>query len=307
MIVSLRNWCYDSGYFSVYQPPVKTICVGNLSVGGTGKSPMIEYLIRQFSTSYNIAVLSRGYKRKTKGCVEVQPTMTVAEVGDEPLQFKKKFNDIKVFVEANRTYGIKTILNTYPEVNLILLDDAFQHRKVKAHHNILLTTFSKPYFKDYILPVGWLRESRLGAKRAQSIVVTKCPDDLGESTKAKYISRIQPTPNQQVLFSKIQYSNNIYTTDKHIELKDFDNFYLITGIANPKPMLDFLKQQHKNFEHLDYPDHHNFTTKDLAKINALKKPILTTEKDFMRLANKVESKIYYLPIEVELDGELKFF
>ncbi len=305
IIVSLRNWCYDAGYFKSYEPPVKTICVGNLSVGGTGKSPMIEYLIRRYSNEYKIAVLSRGYKRKTKGCVEVQPTMTVAEVGDEPLQFKKKFNDTKVFVEADRTKGIKTILQTYPETNLILLDDAFQHRKVKAHHYILLTTYKSPYFKDYILPVGWLRESRSGAKRAQTIVVTKCPEHLSNEEKNNCIQHIKPKKRQKVLFSKIEYSDKVYAKNQSVYLKDFDNFYLITGIANPKPVLKFLNEKQKSFEHFNFPDHHNFTTKEIAKFNGLKQPILTTEKDFMRLSDKVRNEIFYLPIKVILDKEIE--
>ena len=306
-ITSIRNWCFDVGYFNSYIPPVKTICVGNLSVGGTGKSPMIEYLIRQYSKTHTIAVLSRGYKRKTKVCVEVLPDMPVEQVGDEPLQFKRKFEEIKVFVEANRKEGIKTILNTYPETNLILLDDAYQHRKVKAHKYILLTTYQNPYFRDFILPVGWLRESRSGAKRADVIIVTKCPDTLNPGNKKEYINHINPTKNQQVLYSKIKYSNHIHSTQKTVKLSEFDDFYLVTGIAKPKPMLDFLKRKNKTFKHLAYPDHHNFTKEELSKLRALEKPILTTEKDFMRLSGNLKEDLYYLPIEVELDKKIVKF
>ena len=300
-IVWIRNWCYDTGIFKSYIPPVKTITVGNLSIGGTGKSPMIEYLIDKYSKSNNIVVLSRGYKRKTKGCIEVEQQMAAEEVGDEPLQFKRKFNDIKVFVEANRVEGIKTILNIYPKTDLVLLDDAYQHRKVKAHKYILLTTFQNPYFNDFLLPMGWLRESRTGAKRADVIIVTKSPISLNETTKKEYISKIKPRSNQQVLFSSINYSETIYSIGNQLKLEDFDDFYLVTGIANPRPLLDFFKDQNKSFKHLAYPDHHNFRPEELSKLNGLDKPILTTEKDFMRLSNKVTAQIYYLPIEVNLD------
>jgi len=303
-LTSIRNWCFDAGYLKSYTPPVTTICVGNLSVGGTGKSPMIEYLIRQYSKTNTIAVLSRGYKRKTKNCLEVLPEMSVEEVGDEPLQFKRKFGEINVFVDANRKEGIKTILETYPDTNLILLDDAYQHRKVKAHKYILLTTYQNPFFRDFILPVGWLREARSGVKRADVIIVTKCPDLLEADKKKYYINRITPTKDQQVLFSKIKYSETIYTAQKSLKLSELDNFKVVTGIANPKPMLDFLTRKHKTFTHLAYPDHHNFTSEELSKLNALRKPILTTEKDFMRLSGKVKVELFYLPIEVELDKNI---
>lgn len=303
-ITSIRNWCFDAGYFASYIPPVKTIAVGNLSVGGTGKSPMIEHLIKTYSRSHRIAVLSRGYKRKSKGCVEVLPAMTAEDVGDEPLQFKRKFDKVKVFVDANRREGIKTILHAYPKTDLILLDDAFQHRKVKADKYILLTTFQNPYFKDFILPVGWLREARTGARRADVIIVTKCPDDLTEDTKNTYIKHINPEKHQQVLFSKIKYADEIRSADRSLELTELNDFYLITGIANPKPMVDHLKGRHKSFEHKAYPDHHNFSNDELLKLNALEKPILTTEKDFMRLHGKVNRELFYLPIEVELDADI---
>ena len=251
-----------------------------------------------------LVIILRGYKRKTKGCIEVEQHMSAEEVGDEPLQFKRKFDNIKVFVEAKRVVGIKTLLKKYPETDLILLDDAYQHRKVKAHKYILLTTFQDPYFKDFILPVGWLRESRDGAKRADVIIVTKSPMSLSDVIKKEYISKIKPRSNQQVLFSTIKYSEMIYSTEDELKLGDFDDFYLVTGIANPKPMLEFLKTENKLFKHFAYPDHHNFTTEELSKLNSLDKPILTTEKDYMRLSDKVTVEIYYLPIKVDLDGDI---
>jgi tetraacyldisaccharide 4'-kinase len=231
--------------------------------------------------------------------------MKAEEVGDEPLQFKKKFRAIKVFVDANRREGIKKIIDKYPKTDLILLDDAFQQRKVKAHKFILLTTYQNPYFKDFILPVGWLRESRKGAKRADTIIITKCPKGLMEETKTEYLKNINPLKNQQVLFSKIKYSEYIYTKLQSQKLSDLDNFILITGIADPKPLLDFLKKQNKNFEHKAYPDHHNFSDAEIKNISKLKRPILTTEKDFVRLSGKVDCELYYLPIEVDLDGHIE--
>ena len=304
LVTSIRNELYDIGLFESYTFDVKVICVGNLSVGGTGKSPMIEYLIKSYKNEYHIAVLSRGYKRKTKGFVEVQSNMTADEVGDEPLQFKRKFESIHVFVDADRKNGIEQIQKQYPNINLVLLDDAFQHRRVNADINILLTTYNKPFYMDSVLPFGRLRESRKGKQRADVIILTKCPNTLSEDEKSKIISKIKPKPNQQVLFSNIKYSDQVYSQKKHLDFTDFDNFYLITGIANPKPLLNHLKLHHKSFEHLNFNDHHQFTSKEINYFKSLSKPILTTEKDFTRLVDVLDKEIFYLPIEVELDKNL---
>lgn len=305
IITSIRNFFYDKGIFKSYAFQTKTICVGNLSVGGTGKSPMIEYLIKQYRYDYKIAVLSRGYGRATTGFIEVQAEMTAKEVGDEPLQFKRKFNDINVFVDGDRKNGIQQIEEIYPVIEIILLDDAYQHRRVKADVNILLTTYAKPFYKDFILPVGRLRESIEGKKRADVIIITKCPDELSSDEKKEIKLSVKADKHQNILFSNITYNDKIYNETTSISLKNFDDFYLVTGIANPKPLVKYLSDKQKEFKHLAYPDHHNFKPKEIERLKSLKKPILTTEKDFTRLHEYLQQNIYYISIEVQLDKDLK--
>ena len=209
-ITSLRNTLYDLGVIKSVSYDFPVICVGNLSVGGTGKTPMIEYLIHLLKDDFKVATLSRGYKRKTKGFILADTFSTAQTLGDEPFQFYNKFkNDILVAVDTDRKNAIKELmqLDSLPEV--VLLDDAFQHRKVKAGFNILLTTYSNPYFNDFVLPTGNLREPRNGAKRANVIIVTKCPSHLSETEKSKFLKAIDPEENQYVFFSSIDYSNEI--------------------------------------------------------------------------------------------------
>lgn len=304
VILNTRNWFYDTGIFKSYTFKPTIICVGNLSVGGTGKSPMIEHLIKSFGNKSQVAVLSRGYKRKTKGFIEVKSNMAANEVGDEPLQFKRKFDSVGIFVDADRKHGIENILALYPKTQIILLDDAFQHRRVKADINILLTTFSHPYYNDFILPVGRLRESRLGAKRADIVIMTKCPKTLKDTEKQHIKSQLNQIKTKSILFSHIEYSEILKSSKSEINFNAFDDFYLITGIANPKPLLQFLNENNKTFQHLNYPDHHQFSSKELAEIEKLPKPILTTEKDFTRLTDVINRELFYIPIEVKLDKDL---
>lgn len=304
VITSLRNLFYDLAIFKYASYNAKVICVGNLSVGGTGKSPMIEYLIQNLKYEYTVAVLSRGYKRKTKGYKEVKVNHTAEEVGDEPLQFKRKFPDQTICVDADRRNGITNITKKYPKTNIVLLDDAFQHRKVKADFNILLTTYDKPYFKDNLLPMGRLRESRAGAKRADVIIITKCPESLTESQKLKIRNQIELLPNQKLGFSSIKYSENLKNDSSEVPLSSFDNFILITGIAKPKPLIDFLNDNQKTYKHFAYPDHYHFSEKDIEKFKKFDEPILTTEKDYVRLREAGIEHLHYLPISIEVDINL---
>ncbi|MEM0518536.1 tetraacyldisaccharide 4'-kinase [Aequorivita flava] len=298
-ITALRNWLYDSGWLKSKAYNLPVICVGNLTTGGTGKSPMIELLVSYLKKEKNVAVLSRGYKRNTSGYFEVQLNSTVEEVGDEPLQFKKKFPEITVAVCEDRQTGIEKLQKT---ASVILLDDAFQHRKVAASLNILLTPFHNLYVNDCMLPTGNLREPKFGAKRADIIVVTKCPDYMSDDTIATTKRKLNPKPNQAVYFSKIGYASIIKNTTQQKPLTYLKNrpFLLVTGIANPKPLVAFLKEEGLVFKESRFADHHNFTE---AEINNLKNEaiILTTEKDFMRLGSIANStEIYYLPITTVL-------
>ncbi|MDG1729990.1 MAG: tetraacyldisaccharide 4'-kinase [Algibacter sp.] len=305
LVTWFRNKLYDLGVKKSTSYDFPVICVGNLSVGGTGKTPMIEYLIRILKDNYKVATLSRGYKRKTEGFQLANAKASAETIGDEPFQFYSKFkNEILVAVDSDRRNGIEHLQQYNPDV--VLLDDAYQHRSVKAGFNILLTTYANPYFKDVVLPTGDLREPRSGANRADIIVVTKCPKVLNESEKHTIIKRIKPKNTQYVFFSSIAYSETLFSAVKTKTLHDLKSFTLVTGIANATPLLDFLKDKNLNFEHLNFNDHHMFSKQDITALEK-KELIVTTEKDFMRLKHydSLKDKLYYLPITVNIDDILK--
>ena len=296
LVVYLRNLCYDFKFFksNVFKTP--TICIGNLSVGGTGKTPMIIYLIELLQHDYKIAVLSRGYKRKTKGFLLATENVTVQDLGDEPYQIYTKYTNISLAVDSDRSNGIK-ILERIVKPDLILLDDAFQHRKVRPSLSILLTTFSKPYYNDWYLPTGDLRDSIKESARAAIIIITKCPENSSKNEHDQIIKQIKPKAYQKVLFSKISYSNLLIGEDKEmtlIDLKEKD-FSLVTGIANPKPLVDYLKSKNLTFKHYNYPDHYFFKENDFTKFSK-HELIITTEKDYTKLKGKLDN-IMYLEIK----------
>lgn len=298
-IMSLRNYFYDQGWFKSTQFDIPVICVGNLSVGGTGKSPMIEYLIELLQKEYRVAVLSRGYGRNTKGFRLVSVESTSEEVGDEPLQFKQKFPEITVAVCEERTVGIPKLL---PNAEVILLDDAFQHRKVKASWYLMLTPYHDLFMHDYMLPTGNLREPRSGAARADIILVTKCPERVPYATLQKIEFEMPIRDHQKLYFSKISYDDTIYgvsETQPLSYLKD-KPFTLVTGIANPTPLVEFLTKNEFNFQHQNFKDHHNFTSEEIKQLKK-NELILTTEKDYMRLYPKLgKFALYYLPIKTKI-------
>lgn len=298
-ITALRNFLYNTGILKSKSYDLPVICVGNLSTGGTGKSPMIELLISFLKDTHKIAVLSRGYKRKTSGYREVLTESTAEEVGDEPLQFKRKFPQITVAVCEDRQAGIERL---QAMADVVLLDDAFQHRKVSASLNLLLTAFDALYIQDHVLPTGNLREPRRGARRADLIVVTKCPENLAGSTMEAIKRKLAPTPHQKIYFSKIGYAAEIRnnTARKPLSYLKTRPFLLVTGIANPKPLVLFLWEQGFDFEQKVFPDHHNFTDTEIGALQT-HPLLLTTEKDFMRLqALSGTTEIYYLPIRTEI-------
>ncbi|WP_298554975.1 tetraacyldisaccharide 4'-kinase [uncultured Algibacter sp.] len=306
LITCFRNKLYDSGIKKSTSYNLPVVCVGNLSVGGTGKTPLIEYLIKVLKEDYKVATLSRGYKRKTEGYQLADNNASAESIGDEPFQFYSKFkDDILVAVDSDRRNGIQNLQKENPDV--VLLDDAYQHRKVQAGFNILLTTYSNPYFKDIVLPTGNLREPRHGANRAHVIMVTKCPKTLSKIEKAEIIKHIKPEKHQHVFFSSIAYSETLFSAEKTNKINNLKSFVLVTGIANAKPLVNFLKDKNLNFEHLNFKDHHNFTKADINNLER-KDLIVTTEKDFMRLKqyDSLRDKLYYLPITVKIDNESKF-
>ncbi|MDC7998547.1 tetraacyldisaccharide 4'-kinase [Gilvibacter sediminis] len=302
-VTAARNLLYDKGVFTSEAYDIPVICVGNLTVGGTGKSPMIEYLIRLLKDDFKVAVLSRGYKRSTSGFLYVESSHTSKEVGDEPLQFKTKYPGITVAVCADRREGIEKLK---PKAEVILLDDAFQHRRVKAGYTILLTTFEQPFLDDQLLPAGDLRESKAGAKRADAVVITKIPEKVAHAKVQELEFRLREFTGKSVYKTKIAYGRLI-KNDAGAESIDYlkdKPFTLVTGIANPEPLVNFLRDEGCNFDLQRYPDHHEFTS---AQINLIEKRelVITTEKDYMRLRDKINKKaLYYLPIETAfLDRE----
>ena len=298
-----RNKLYDLGWKKGKSYSFPIICVGNLSVGGTGKSPMIEYLVRLLKTDYKVATLSRGYKRKTLGFKLADLNDSAKTIGDEPFQFYNKFgSDVLVAVDANRQHGIENLRNLTNKPDIILLDDAFQHRKVQAGFNILLTAYNDLYCNDFVLPTGNLREPKNGAKRADIIVVTKCPENISIQQKEQIKIELQPEANQLVVFSSIIYSKEVFLAEKSLKLTQLKSFTLVTGIANPKPLLEYLQGLNLEFEHISFKDHHSFSEKEIAELAVLD-CILTTEKDYMRLKDEIvlKNNLFYLPIEIIMD------
>lgn len=307
LIVFVRNKMFDKNILSSKSYPFPVICIGNLSVGGTGKSPMVEYLINLLKSEHKIATLSRGYKRTTKGFRLLSGNETTSEVGDEPLQFKTKFPEIMVSVDEDRQDGIAKLrdLKTPPEI--ILLDDAFQHRKVTAGLNILLSSYGDLYIDDFILPTGNLREPRSGAKRSDIIVVTKCPPTISLEEQEEIRGKLKLDKNQSLYFSTIMYNEKVLNAFSSKELINLGSFTLVTGIANPRPLVEFLKKLKLNFKHLAFPDHHHFTNSELDVLQQ-HKTIVTTEKDYMRLKNELPvDQLFYLSIGTEIIGGSKAF
>jgi tetraacyldisaccharide 4'-kinase len=298
LITSIRNFLYDKGILKSYSFDIPIIAVGNLSVGGTGKTPQIEYLIRLLSPNYKVAVLSRGYKRKSEGFILADEKATAEILGDEPFQMFQKFSEVQFAVDANRRNGISNLLAQKEKPQVILLDDAFQHRKVKAGFYIMLTSYGDLFCDDYMLPTGNLRESRNGAKRADVIIVTKCSSNISEAEQIAIKEKIGL--DKMTLFSYINYDEKVYGIDGEITIDEIKlkNKLLLAGIANPTPFFNFLKTENDTL--LTYPDHHHFTENDIATINenANGRIIITTEKDFVRLKNHLSiPSLYYLPIK----------
>ncbi|MFT3680482.1 MAG: tetraacyldisaccharide 4'-kinase [Ferruginibacter sp.] len=304
-VIWVRNWLYDKNYLKPASFNFPIICVGNLAVGGTGKTPMAEYLIRLLKDEFKTATISRGYKRKTKGYGLADENTSALDIGDEPMQFHKKFPDISVAVGEERLVAIPQLLQDKPETNVIILDDAFQHRAVKAGLNILLTECDDLYTRDFLLPAGDLRDNRKSAARADIIVVTKCRHSITEEKKADIIKELAPLPHQAIYFTEIIYARPYHLFTKlPASMSNSTDVLLVTGIANPKPLKDFLTHHVHTYDMLRYPDHHIFDSDDLKDIKkqfektaSSDKIILTTEKDGVRL-QKFEAELSGLPIYV---------
>jgi tetraacyldisaccharide 4'-kinase len=311
IVGAIRNFLFDKNILKSQSFDMPVISVGNLSFGGTGKTPQVEYLIRLLYGSFRIATLSRGYMRKSKGFAEGHTNSNCAEIGDEPLQYKTKFPEIVVAVCEDRCEGVKKIMKLDNNINCILLDDAFQHRSIRAGLHILLTEYSKLYYNDFVVPSGTLREFRRGARRADIILITKCPKNISEEKRKQIIGKIRPLEHQQIFFSFIEYSQ-CTEFGNHAVTKSFDkntSVLLFTGIANTTSLEEFLWENKFETKVMKFPDHHQYSSDDLHKVResfnniaSANKVIITTEKDAVRIESQElkeilkELPVYYIPI-----------
>lgn len=307
-IIALRNILFDKGILNTQTPKIPNVGVGNLSVGGTGKSVVIDYIISIFKEQYSLVLISRGYKRKTKGVIVANSNSTAYEIGDEPYQFLSKHN-VGIIVSEKRERALKVISEFKKLPDIILFDDIMQHRFITPQCLIVTTTYSEPFFRDNLLPVGRLRESPKQIKRAQIILINKCPDNISIKDQTLFIDKIKPLACDRVYFTTIAYENSVKNKLKSINLNSIKNsFLLITGIANPKYLVDYLNKKGLDFLHLKYPNHHNFKENEIKEIRRQQKgrKIITTEKDFGRLENYFTSnELFFIPIKLKFIGEGK--
>lgn len=322
--VLARNWMFDKGILKSKSYQIPVLSVGNLTVGGTGKTPHIEYLIRLLGEQFRVATLSRGYRRKSRGFVLADSETEMWKIGDEPMQMHCKYPEVQVAVDENRCEGIEQLLalkseKGRPSVDVVLLDDAYQHRYVKPGLQILLTDYRRPIYEDALLPVGRLREPLRGMERADIIIVTKCPwEQFKESDALRIRSRLKPAAHQELYFTAMRYGMmKSFIGDGQCDysaMSEVDNVLLVTGIANPQPLIEHLKKYTGALHTLIFADHHNFSHKDISRINeqfsslgqnGRKVMLVTTEKDAVRLreqgkslSDDLKKNSYVCPIEI---------
>lgn len=318
----VRNFMFDRGIIKSQEFPIPIICVGNLTVGGTGKTPHVEYILGIIGNKTETAVVSRGYRRKTKGMIIATPQSSADEIGDEPFQIKTRFSEVRLVADANRIEAIEYLLQKEikPAVNTIVLDDAFQHRYVKAGMNIMLSDYSRPVYDDRLLPAGLLRESFSQRRRANVVIVTKCPANLSVEERKSISKKLSLLPHQQLFFSTMVYGTpyNIFTQEEKPMRELAVNkrrIVAMAGIANPAPFFNEIEKYGCPVVRKPFPDHHNFSKEDLegfkAFVSSPDTAIITTEKDAARLQSfkklwneEQKARIYALPIKVEfLFGE----
>jgi tetraacyldisaccharide 4'-kinase len=304
VIVWVKNKLFDYQILKSTKPSIYTINVGNLAVGGTGKTPMVEYLVSLFQNEYSAAILSRGYGRKTKGFFQANASSNANNIGDEPFQYSQKFGDkINVFVGENRVEAYKKIIKIEPKTKLLLLDDAFQHRKISAHLNIILTDYNNLIYNDLLLPIGRLREPISSLKRANILIITKCPASLpeNEANKIESVFRENLPSDLPIFFTTIQYEKPFQFNGKLSEMSN--EIIIATGLANSKPFQEYCKKNWSVKKHFEFADHYDYKTSDIENITsqlAENESLLVTEKDFVKLNGMLPESIsaFYLPIKV---------
>ena len=316
-IIKLRNSLFNHGILKATKHNIPIICIGNLSVGGSGKTPHTNYIAKLLSKKYKIAILSRGYGRKSSGFNYVNLDSNPILIGDEPLQLKLNNPNCIVAVNNDRNKGVKKILNDKPNTNIVLLDDGFQHRKIQASLNIITTPFYKPFINDKLLPLGRLREPASEAKRSDIILITNTPYNINDYEKKKLKEKLNLKTHQTIYFSSITYEK-YKCINNNTELKNENEYTitLVTGIANSNPLKHYLEEKGRKVNLIKFPDHHNYKLKDIKKIllihnneKSSKKLILTTEKDATKLRRflpNFSQKIYYIAIKVKIDKNQKF-
>ncbi len=312
----LRNQLYNKGIFHSEKSPVFSVCVGNLALGGTGKTPMTEYLINLYqSNNVKLAVLSRGYKRKTEGFLMANENSNSDDLGDEAFQIHMKFPDVKIFVDEKRVPGVKRIYGENPEIEMVLLDDAFQHREISANRNILITRYDKLYTSDFYIPAGTLRDHIIRADNADVVVVSNCPENLNVSLKNEVTGKLKLKNNQKLFFSGLHYEK-AYELFNREQAVEFIECVVVTGIANSDRFINHIEKEYKLKKHFKYADHYNFTSENvnswLSKISELNEAcIITTEKDASRLLKYKDllkdTLVLVIPIKVHFYGDEKRF
>ena len=317
-IIASRNLLFDYGIFKSQSYRMPIICVGNLSLGGTGKTPHTQYIVNLLKKNYKVAILSRGYGRKTSSLQYVETTSSSSQVGDEPLQLKRNNPNCIVVTEKNRNKGVKQILIDFPKTDVILLDDGYQHRWIKAGLNILISSYTSPYYNDYLMPFGRLREYKKGAERANAIIFSKTPNNINATEKASMTKKLQLTAHQKSYFSHINYCDwKCIRTNRVFISKEKQSIILVSGIANCNPLIEHLTLEGHTVNHIKFTDHHNYNKKDITNIlskynkdNRTKKLILTTEKDATKLRSFEDefgsADVYYIPIEIDFEEKERF-
>jgi tetraacyldisaccharide 4'-kinase len=319
LITGLRNFLYDTGLFHSKEFDLPVICVGNITVGGTGKTPHTEYIAGLLRRDFKVATLSRGYKRETSDFRIASSSSPVSEIGDEPIQIFRKFPDVLVTVDRNRVHGIEKILEEKPDTDVIILDDGFQHRRITPGFSILLSDFERLFVRDSMMPFGNLRESKDNMRRANIILITKSPQDMSPIQRRLIVKEVAKAPYQNLYFTSFTYKSPVHLFDsKDKDLTPSETWesencgvVLITGIANPQPLKDYLQMRYSEIIHLNFPDHYNFNEKDIQSITdayyELKSPVrylFTTEKDAVRLqeftniAEPIRSVLFYIPVTI---------
>ena len=321
MVVHIRHKLFDLKILRSEEFDIPVVCIGNLTVGGTGKTPVAELLIERFSEHYRVGVLSRGYRRRTKGFVLSTPASSARTIGDEPRQMKLKYPSVPVAVCEKRAEGIRLLRKAHPEIELIILDDAFQHRYVEPWVNILLMDYNNPIYHDSFLPQGTLRDSRSQLYRANFVLVTKCPDDLNPLDMRIVINSLGLFPYQSLYFTRMRQGEiTPLFADRVVgKVREGDPVIAMSGIANPVPLLESLRKRFDVVAELTFDDHHTYRLSDMRRLEALfaaypDAVVLTTEKDAVKLTNRkkvpeaVQQRLYYVPIHVSFvaDSESEF-